>query len=212
MAAMHIGIIGCGVISDAYFTGAARSGLIKVKACADLRHESAQAKAAQYGVDAVSVEALVADPDIEIVLNLTVPAAHGPVSLQIIDAGKHVYLEKPLAAGLEEARGMLRHAAAKGRRIGCAPDTFFGAAHQASRRAIDAGVIGQAIGGSVAVLSHGMESWHPNPAFSSSEGPGRSMTWGRITSPSWSICWGRSCAFRPVLRSAIQPAPSPANP
>lgn len=172
MAAMNLGIIGCGVISDAYFSGAARSDLIKVKACADLRHEAAQAKAAQYGIDAVSVEALLADPDIELVINLTIPAAHGVVSLRIIDAGKHVYLEKPLAARLEEARGMLRHAASRGMRIGCAPDTFFGAAHQASRRAIDAQMIGRPIGGSVALLSHGMESWHPNPEFFFKRGGG----------------------------------------
>ena len=169
---MNIGIIGCGVISDAYFSGAARSELVKVKACADLRHESAQSKAAQYGVDAVSVETLLADPEIEIVINLTIPAAHGPLSLQIIDAGKHVYLEKPLAVQLEEARGMLQHAVSKGVRIGCAPDTFLGASHQAARRAIDAQLIGRPIGGSVAVLSRGMESWHPNPEFFFKRGGG----------------------------------------
>ncbi len=169
---MMIGIIGCGVISDAYFNGAARSKLIKIKACADLRHESAQAKAVQHGVDAVSVEALLADPEIEMIINLTIPTAHAPVSLQIISAGKHVYLEKPLATQLSEARDMRQQAASKGVRIGCAPDTFFGAAHQAARRAIDAQLIGRPIGGSVAVLGHGMESWHPNPEFFFKRGGG----------------------------------------
>ncbi|CAM2151086.1 Gfo/Idh/MocA family oxidoreductase [Pararobbsia alpina] len=165
MTVTHIGIIGCGNISDAYFKGAARSQLIKVKACADLRHEAAQAKAELYGVQALSVEALLADPEIEIVINLTVPAAHAPVCMQVLNAGKHVYLEKPLSAQLAAAREVIALADSKGLRVGCAPDTFFGASHQAARRAIDEGRIGQAVGGTVAVLSHGMEHWHPNPEF-----------------------------------------------
>jgi predicted dehydrogenase len=165
MKPISIGVIGCGNISDTYFAGAARSCLVRVKACADLNHGAAQAKALQYGIAAVSVDQLLADPEISIAINLTVPRAHAPVALQILDAGKHVYLEKPLAATLTEARAVLAHAEAKGLRVGCAPDTFFGAAHQACRRAVDSGAIGKPIGGSVAVLSHGMESWHPKPAF-----------------------------------------------
>ena len=160
-----IGIIGCGNISDAYLKGAAASKLVKVKACADLRLEAAQAKATMYGIEAKSVEALLADPEIEIVINLTVPAAHASVSLQILNAGKHVYLEKPLSAQLADARAVIASANAKGLRVGCAPDTFFGASHQAARHAIDSGRIGQPVGGTVAVLSHGMEHWHPNPGF-----------------------------------------------
>ncbi|MGF6542236.1 Gfo/Idh/MocA family protein [Paraburkholderia sp. BR13444] len=165
MKPVLIGIIGCGNISDAYFTGAANSEFARVKACADLRPEAARAKAAQHGVAAMTVDALLADPDIEIVINLTVPHAHVPVSLQILEAGKHVYLEKPLATDFASARAMLARAEASGLRVGCAPDTFFGAAHQACRAALDAGRIGRAIGGAVAVLSRGMESWHPNPEF-----------------------------------------------
>ncbi|MEX3786633.1 Gfo/Idh/MocA family protein [Paraburkholderia sp. BR14374] len=165
MKPVLIGIIGCGNISDAYFTGAANSEFARVKACADLRPEAARAKAAQHGVAAMTVDALLADPDIEIVINLTVPHAHVPVSLQILEAGKHVYLEKPLATDFASARAMLARAEASGLRVGCAPDTFFGAAHQACREALDAGRIGRAIGGAVAVLSRGMESWHPNPEF-----------------------------------------------
>ncbi|HTJ94694.1 MAG TPA: Gfo/Idh/MocA family oxidoreductase [Pararobbsia sp.] len=165
MTVTAIGIIGCGNISDAYFKGAARSQLVKVKACADLRPEAAKAKAELYGVQALSVEALLADPEIEIVINLTVPAAHAPVCMQVLNAGKHVYLEKPLSAQFAAAREVIALADAKGLRVGCAPDTFFGASHQAARRAIDEGRIGQAVGGTVAVLSHGMEHWHPNPEF-----------------------------------------------
>lgn len=167
-----VGLIGCGNISDAYFKGAKGSRLIRVKACADLRLEAARAKAEAHGVQAMSVEQLLADPEIEIVVNLTVPQAHAAVSQQILAAGKHVYLEKPLAADFADAQAMLAAANAKGLRVGCAPDTFFGGAHQACRAAIDAGRIGRPIGGSVAVLSHGMEAWHPNPEFFFKRGGG----------------------------------------
>ncbi len=167
-----LGIIGCGNISDAYFTGAARSSFARVKACADMRPEAAKAKAEAHGVQALSVDALLADPEIEIVVNLTVPQAHAAVSQQVLAAGKHVYLEKPLASDFHDAKAVLTAAKAKGLRVGCAPDTFFGAGHQACRAAIDAGRIGKPIGGSVAVLSHGMESWHPNPEFFFKRGGG----------------------------------------
>jgi predicted dehydrogenase len=162
---VKVGIIGCGNISDAYFSGAAASGLIRIEACADLRPEAAQAKAAQHGVAALTVPALLDHPGIEIVINLTVPQAHVPVSQQILAAGKHVYLEKPLATDFAAASGLLAQASACGLRVGCAPDTFLGAGHQACRAAIDAGRIGAPVGGAVAMLSRGMESWHPNPEF-----------------------------------------------
>ena len=167
-----IGIIGCGNISDAYLKGAARSQLIRVKSCADLNAEAARSKASEYKIAAVPVDALLADPDIEIVINLTVPLAHGPVSRQIITAGKHVYSEKPLAARFTEAQALMLAAAGRGVRVGCAPDTFLGAAHQACRRAIDGGRIGRPIAGAAAVLSHGMEHWHPNPEFFFKHGGG----------------------------------------
>ena len=172
MEPMNIGVIGCGNISDAYFKGAARSKLIRVKSCADMRPEAAQAKAAEYGTEAVPVDALLADPAIEIVINLTVPLAHGPVSRQIISAGKHVYSEKPLAARFSEGQALMHAAAGRGVRVGCAPDTFLGASHQACRRAMDEGRIGRGVAGAASVLSHGMEHWHPNPEFFFKRGGG----------------------------------------
>ncbi len=172
MEPLVIGIIGCGVISEAYFEGAARSELIRVKSCADMLPEAAAARADQFGAEAVPVDALLADPEIEIVINLTVPLAHGPVSRQIINAGKHVYSEKPLAARFSEAQALMLAAAGRGVRVGCAPDTFLGAAHQACRRAIDAGQIGRPVAGAASVLSHGMENWHPNPEFFFKRGGG----------------------------------------
>jgi len=167
-----IGIIGCGNISDAYLAGAARSQLLRVKSVADIRAEAVEAAAQKYGVEAMQVDALLADADIEIVVNLTVPAAHAPVNLRIIEAGKHAYLEKPLATRFDEAKPVMQEATAKGLRVGCAPDTFLGAAHQACRYAIDAGLIGVPVAGAASLLSHGMEHWHPNPAFFYQHGGG----------------------------------------
>jgi len=172
MTEMVIGVIGCGSISDAYLKGAARSNLIRVKAVADLRVDVAAAKAREYGVDAVGVDALLADPEIGLVLNLTIPAAHAPIDLRIVQAGKHAYSEKPLAVNVAEAEQMLAAAKANGVRVGCAPDTFLGAGHQACRRAIDQGRIGAPVGGAITIMSHGMEHWHPNPLFYYQRGGG----------------------------------------
>lgn len=165
MQAKTIGIIGCGVISNSYLTGAARSKLLNVKGVADMRREAAEARAAEHNCQAMTVEELLADPEIEIVINLTIPLAHAEIDRRIIEAGKHVYSEKPLVASLADARPVLDAAEARGMRVGCAPDTFLGASHQACRRAIDDGVIGRVIGGSVTVATRGMEHWHPDPRF-----------------------------------------------
>jgi predicted dehydrogenase len=172
MARIDIGIIGCGNISHSYLKGAARSDLVRVKCVADLHLEAAQEKGAEYGVPAVTVDRLLSDPDIQIIINLTVPLAHAPVSLQVVEAGKHVYSEKPLATRRAEAEALMLAAAAKGVRVGCAPDTFLGAGHQACRRTIDAGEIGRPIAGSAFFATHGMEHWHPNPEFFFKRGGG----------------------------------------
>jgi predicted dehydrogenase len=172
MPGIDIGIIGCGNISHSYLKGAARSEQVRVKCVADVRMEAAQEKAAEYGVEAVTVDRLLADPDIQIVINLTVPLAHAPVSMQVVEAGKHVYSEKPLVTRHAEGEALLLAAAAKGVRVGCAPDTFLGAAHQACRHAIDAGRIGRPVAGGAFFASHGMEHWHPNPEFFFKRGGG----------------------------------------
>ena len=148
MAQTDIGIIGFGNISHSYLKGAARSEQVRVKYVADMRMEAAQEKAAEYGVEAVTVDRLLADPEIQIVINLTVPLAHAPISMQVVEAGKHIYSEKPLVTRHPEGEALMLAAAAKGVRVGCAPDTFLGAGHQACRHAIDAGRIGRPIAGS----------------------------------------------------------------
>ena len=119
-----VGIIGCGNISRAYFTGLGFFPHLEIAACADLNVDLAKEKAAEWNVPrGCSVDELLADPDIEVVVNLTIPAAHAPVDLQILEAGKHPYSEKPLAVEREDGKKVLAVAAEKGLRTGCAPDT-----------------------------------------------------------------------------------------
>lgn len=160
-----IGIIGCGKVCKAYFRGAKTFEVLHIIGCADIDMEAAQAQAELNGCEALTVEALLHHPDIEIVINLTVPAAHADVSRKILEAGKHVYCEKPFTVDLNDAHDLLELAEAKDRRIGCAPDTFFGAGLQTAREIIDSGSIGRITSGTAFMLNHGHESWHPNPAF-----------------------------------------------
>ena len=162
---MNIGIIGCGNISDAYLKAAPQFPVLSIIACADLNTAAAQAKAATYGIDALDVAALLADPRIDIILNLTTPQHHVSVGLQAIHAGKHVYSEKPLGVALAEALTLVQAAQIAGLRIGSAPDTFLGGVHQTARAAIDAGIIGDVVAGQAAMMCPGHELWHPNPDF-----------------------------------------------
>src|SRR5207253_6634519 len=130
-----VGVIGCGVISGTYLETSKLFDILDVVACADLDPERARAKAEQYGIPrACSVAELLADPQIAIVLNLTVPKAHAEVAMAAIAAGKSVYNEKPLAISREDARRMLDAARGAGVRIGCAPDTFLGGGLQTCRK------------------------------------------------------------------------------
>ena len=139
MKPVGIGVIGCGNISAAYLTAARKFPILNVVALADADPAAAEARAAEFGLPARSVEALLADPAVEIVLNLTVPKAHVDVGLKAIAAGKHVHSEKPLGVTVAEARRLIEAAAAKGLRLGSAPDTFLGGAHQTARRASTTG-------------------------------------------------------------------------
>ena len=162
---MKIGIIGCGKISGAYFGGAAHAHNLEIKACADLRMETAEAAAAEHGCAALTVDRLLADPEIELVVNLTIPAVHVEVGIDVLAAGKHVYAEKPLAVSVEEGKRLVDAAAKADLRIGSAPDTFLFKAAQTARKAIDDGWIGRPLSGTAYCMSHGPETWHPNPGF-----------------------------------------------
>jgi predicted dehydrogenase len=162
---MKIGIIGCGNISGAYFGGAQRTDVLEVKSCADIRMDAARSAAERHGCQAVTVDELLADPEIELVVNLTIPKAHVDVALQVVEAGKHVYSEKPMGVSTEEAQKLVKLASEKELRIGGAPDTFLGAGGQTARKTLDEGAIGSPVAGTAFMCGHGHESWHPNPAF-----------------------------------------------
>ena len=178
MQPVGIGIIGTGNISDAYLKAAPKFPVLKIVACADINMDAAQAKAANYGIEALTVDALLADSRISIVLNLTTPQHHVPVGLQAIAAGKHVYSEKPLAIALGDGLRLIDAARVKGLRIGCAPDTFLGGSHQTARKAIDAGTIGIPLAGTAFMMVPGHELWHPNPDFYYKPGGGPMLDMG----------------------------------
>lgn len=160
-----IGIIGCGNISSIYLKSDKVFNNIEIVGCADLDVERAKAKAAEYGIKAYSVRDLLADPEIEIVVNLTIPAAHAEVSAAAVEAGKAAYSEKPFALNRTDGEELLKLAHARGQRVGCAPDTFLGGGLQTCRKLIDDGVIGTPVAATAFMMSRGHEHWHPNPEF-----------------------------------------------
>ncbi len=163
---VRVGLVGCGAISANYLKNARNLPILEVVACADLVEDRARSRAQEFGIPRVlDVGELLRDPDVDVVLNLTVPAAHGPLALAALEAGKHVYNEKPLATSREEGARLLEAARAAGKRIGCAPDTFLGAGLQTARQVIDVGLIGQPVGFSACMLGRGPEHFHPDPAF-----------------------------------------------
>jgi predicted dehydrogenase len=165
MDKVRVGLIGCGAISGAYLGMAKNFPVLDMALLADLDAEKAKAAAEKYGGQACSVEQLLADPSIEIVLNLTIPKAHLSVGLQAIEAGKHVYVEKPLGVNRGEGEQVLAAAKRKNLRIGCAPDTFMGAGLQTARKVIDDGVIGRPVAFTAFMMGPGHERWHPSPEF-----------------------------------------------
>ena len=165
MANMGLGIIGCGNISTSYLRLAPLFKGLDMRAVADVNMAAAIARAAEFNVKAQSVDDLLANPDVDVVINLTIPDAHFAVTKRILEAGKHAYSEKPLVLSLEEGETLRALAASKGLAVGCAPDTFLGGAHQQARAFLDEGKIGEITAGCAAVLNHGMEHWHPNPDF-----------------------------------------------
>jgi predicted dehydrogenase len=156
---LRVGLVGCGAISASYLaTIAGELEVLELAACADLDRGRAEARAAEFGIArTLTVDELLADPAVDLVLNLTWPGVHAEVTLAALEAGKHVYGEKPLATEVADGRRILEVAAASGRRVGCAPDTFLGDGMQEVRRALDAGAIGVPLGG-------GAWSFYTHPA------------------------------------------------
>jgi predicted dehydrogenase len=178
MKPVGIGVIGCGNISSAYLTAAKKFPILEIVALSDANPAAAEARAAEFGLSARSVDEVLSDPAVEIVLNLTVPKAHVEVGLKSIAAGKHVHSEKPLGVALVEARKLIEAAAATGLRVGCAPDTFLGGGQQTARQCVDDGLIGHPIGGTAFFMCPGHERWHPNPGFYYLSGGGPMLDMG----------------------------------
>jgi predicted dehydrogenase len=169
----NIGIIGCGNISGIYLKNLPTFRDLNVLAVADLDLERAKAKAKEYNIThALSPDELLKRDDIDAVLNITIPAAHGDVAMQALSSGKHVYNEKPLAVELKDAKAMLELAESKNLRVGCAPDTFLGAGLQTSRDLLDSGNIGQPVHISGFMAYTGPDAWHPDPEFFFKHGAG----------------------------------------
>jgi len=169
---LTIGVVGCGNIASTYLRNASLFPGTRIVCCADINPEQAQNCADEYGLDALTFDALLARSDVELVLNLTVPRAHAEISTAALRAGKHVYTEKPLGVSIDEGRRLLDEAKRAQRLIGSAPDTFLGAAGRRARQLIDDGLIGTPVAGTAFMLGRGMEHWHPDPAFYYQPGAG----------------------------------------
>lgn len=181
MEKVKIGIVGCGDISGIYLSNITKIFKeIEVVGVCDLIPERAQKAAELYGMPKIyeDMYELFADPQVDIVLNLTRPYEHYGVSIEALKAGKHVYSEKPLAATLEEGKALVTLAEEKGLQIGGAPDTFLGAGIQTCRKLIDEGWIGTPVGASAFMVCRGHESWHPDPEFYYKYGGGPMMDMG----------------------------------
>jgi predicted dehydrogenase len=166
MEKVRVGVIGCGAISGAYLGMARNFPNVQMAACSDMDMSKARAAAEKFQIPrACTVDELLADKSIQIVLNLTVPKAHVPVALAAIQEGKHTYCEKPLGVDRDEGRKLLDAAQRANLRVGCAPDTFMGAGIQTARKLIDDGAIGRPVAFTAFMMCPGHESWHPSPEF-----------------------------------------------
>ena len=173
MTRVGVGIIGAGVISTTYLENMVSFPDLEVLFVADLDLDRARAQAEAFGVPGSgTVEQLLEHPGVEIVVNLTIPAAHVEVATRVLAAGKNVWTEKPIALDRESGTALLRDAAARGLRVATAPDTILGPALQAGKRLIEGGSIGTPLTALTLFQASGPEAWHPNPDFLYARGAG----------------------------------------
>lgn len=175
---LRIGMIGCGSISEAYLRNAGLFNGVQIVACADLNRATAQKRADEFGINAMETDALTASPDIDLVLNLTVPTAHFDVTMQSLSENKHVFTEKPLSDTAQGGRQIVAEAKRRGLTVGSAPDTFLGAAGRYARGLIDDEIIGTPVIGTAFMMGRGMEHWHPDPSFYYQPGGGPVLDMG----------------------------------
>ncbi len=169
---MRVGIIGCGNISETYFNCQNIYNNFKVISCSDIDIDVAKKSADKFNVKAQNVEDLLSNSEIDLIINLTIPSAHKEIIINSLNAGKHCFSEKPLAMNYSEGKEIYDLAKSKNLYVGCAPDTFLGAAGQKARSLIEENKIGDVVLGTFNIMSHGMEHWHPNPDFFFKPGAG----------------------------------------
>jgi predicted dehydrogenase len=173
MTKLKLGLIGCGNISPLYLKAVQHFDVLEYVACSDLNREAAKARAKDFNIpNVLSVDEIIHHPEIDCIVNLTFPTAHAEIAKKALNAGKHVYNEKPLAAELEDAKEIVELAKAKNLRLACAPSTFLGATVQTAKQAVQAGTIGEVVAANAFFMSHGMEHWHPNPESFYQKGAG----------------------------------------
>ncbi len=160
-----VGIMGAGNISAAYLRLAPMFKGLEVRGVADIIPAAAKKRSEEFSVAAMTPDELLKNSEIDVIVNLTIPATHYQVSMDAISAGKHAYSEKPFVLTLKEGKALKKAADSRGLRVGSAPDTFLGGAHQQVRNLIDTGKLGKITHGTTHVMSRGMEHWHPNPDF-----------------------------------------------
>lgn len=179
MEPVRVGVVGTGNISGIYLENSHKFREYEVVAVADILQDRAQEQATKYGIaNALSPDELIAHPDVELVLNLTIPSAHAGVAIQSLEAGKVAYGEKPFATTREDGQRILDTAKRTGLLAGCAPDTFLGAGIQTVRHAIDAGRIGTPHTAQCVMVGPGPAIWHPDPGFFFQPGGGPVLDMG----------------------------------
>ncbi|MGI6010121.1 MAG: Gfo/Idh/MocA family protein [Ruminococcus sp.] len=181
MKTLKVGVIGVGDISTVYLNNLKNySDIVELYGCACRGLEKAERKAKEHGFKKAysSGDELIADPEVDIVMNLTNPETHYYYNMAALRAGKHVYSEKALAATLEQGKEIMALAREKGLYVGCAPDTFMGGRLQTWRRLLDEGQLGEIVGGSASMVCKGWEWFHPNPGFYYQPGAGPLLDMG----------------------------------
>jgi predicted dehydrogenase len=178
MSLLRVGIVGAGNISSIYCENLTLFPSIDLVGISDINEAPAKAQAEKYGIRHFTVDEMIDGSEVDLILNITIPKAHGPVAKRVLESGKHVYNEKPLAISRDEARELNAIAEAKGLRVGCAPETFLGAGHQKARELLDSGIIGTPVAVQGWMMSRGVESWHPNPEFFYKPGAGPMLDMG----------------------------------
>ena len=167
-----VGIMGAGNISSAYLRLAPQFKGLEVRGVADIIPAAAKKRSEEFGVHAMTPDEMLKNSEIDVIVNLTIPATHYQVSMDTVTAGKHAYSEKPFVLSVKDGKALKKAADSRGLLVGSAPDTFLGGAHQQVRNIIDSKQLGKITHGTTHVMSRGMEHWHPNPDFFFQPGAG----------------------------------------